>query len=134
MTDKKTNHRKTSNPDKKGSFEGLIGAIEADDIRRGQTPALTSAAFRAAAIVRTMRKSGQLSQQDLADRLGLSQARVSEIESGVGVQGPTWDLMERIAKACDSKILISPHDAGFAIDAAEFPEPATHWAIAVAKA
>jgi DNA-binding transcriptional regulator YiaG len=129
MTSLKAN-RKVSNPKKRGSFEGLIGAIEADDIRRGEAPAISGAAFRAAAIVRTMRKSRNLSQKELAVRLKLTQARVSEIESGVGAQGPTWDLMERIAKACDSRILISPHDSGFAMDAAEFPEPSRHWAIA----
>ena len=129
MTIQQANRRKVSNPKKRGSFEGLIGAIEADDARRGEAPAIFSAAVRAAAIVRTMRKSGNLSQKELADRLGLTQARISEIESGVCTQGPTWDLMERVAKACASRILISPHASGFAIDAAEFPEPSRHWAI-----
>jgi DNA-binding XRE family transcriptional regulator len=72
---------------------------------------LSSAAMRAGALIREMRKDAHLSQSELARRLGLSQARVSEIEAGVGTQGPTWDLMERISAAC-GKILVvtSPNE------------------------
>jgi transcriptional regulator with XRE-family HTH domain len=46
-----------------------------------------------------MRKAAGLSQSELAERIGVKQSRISEIESGVGTQGPTWEVMERIAAA-----------------------------------
>jgi DNA-binding XRE family transcriptional regulator len=61
---------------------------------------LSSAAMRAGDLVRAMRKDAGLSQSKLAEQLGISQARISEIEAGIGSQGPTWDLMERISVAC----------------------------------
>lgn len=104
----------------RGSFLGLIKDIERHDAEHGRAPVVSSAAFRAAAIVRTMRKARGLSQKELAERLGFSQARISEIEAGLGPQGPTWDLMERISRASDSKILILPHDASVVLDATGF--------------
>jgi transcriptional regulator with XRE-family HTH domain len=66
------------------------------------------AALRAGALVRGMRKAIGYSQKDLAARLDISQARVSEIEAGVGPQGPTWALMERIAAACGRELGLLP--------------------------
>ncbi|MFT3723878.1 MAG: helix-turn-helix domain-containing protein [Hyphomonadaceae bacterium] len=126
----RSDRTKMGSAEKRGSFFELIEEIGRDDVAHGRSPAVAGAAFRAAAIVRAMRKAGGLSQVDLAKRLGLSQARISEIEAGLGAQGPTWDLMERIASACDSKILISPHDTGLALDAAEFPESLRYWKLA----
>lgn len=127
---KRAGKGKLGKASRRGSFAGLIEAIEADDQAALRTPTVSSAAFRAAAIVRTMRRAGNLSQKELAERLGVSQARISEIEAGAGAQGPTWDLMERIAQACDSKILISPHDTSVALDAAGFPDAARQWKLA----
>jgi DNA-binding XRE family transcriptional regulator len=78
----------------------LVEKIEraAPDLAREKK--LSSAAMRAGVLIRTMRKDAHLSQSELADKLGFSQARISEIEAGVGTQGPTWDLMERISAAC----------------------------------
>jgi DNA-binding XRE family transcriptional regulator len=61
---------------------------------------LSSAAMRAGDLVRAMRKEAGLSQSQLAKRLEVTQARISEIEAGIGAQGPTWDLMERLSAAC----------------------------------
>jgi transcriptional regulator with XRE-family HTH domain len=61
---------------------------------------LSSAAIRAGDLVRGWRKAAHLTQGQLALKLGVKQSRVSEIESGAGTQGPTWELMERIALAC----------------------------------
>lgn len=61
---------------------------------------LSSAAMRAGDLVRAMRKDAGLSQSQLAKRLEVTQARISEIEAGIGAQGPTWDLMERLSAAC----------------------------------
>jgi DNA-binding XRE family transcriptional regulator len=58
------------------------------------------AALRAARFVRETREAAELSQAKLATRLGVSQARVSEIEKGAGTYGVSVELLERIAIAC----------------------------------
>ena len=58
------------------------------------------ASLQAAHFIRNTRESSGLSQGQLADKLGVSQARVSQIESGKGPQGPSIDLLARIATAC----------------------------------
>ncbi|RXG95244.1 helix-turn-helix transcriptional regulator [Bradyrhizobium zhanjiangense] len=82
------------------SLADLVEKIEHADPNLSAEKQLSSAAMRAGELVRAMRKDARLSQSQLAEKLGVSQARVSEIESGVGIQGPTWDLMERISVAC----------------------------------
>jgi DNA-binding XRE family transcriptional regulator len=69
---------------------------------------LSSASLRAADLIRTMRKKARLSQAQLAEKLGVKQTRVSELEAGIGRQGPTWAVMERVAKACGQRIGAQP--------------------------
>lgn len=78
----------------------LVERIERTHPALAREKGLSSAAMRAGALIRAMRKDAHLSQSELAGKLGFSQARLSEIETGVGTQGPTWDLMERISTAC----------------------------------
>lgn len=78
----------------------LVKKIERANPHLASDRGLSSAAIRAGDLVRTMRKHAGLSQSQLAEKLGVTQARISEIESGIGAQGPTWDLMERISVAC----------------------------------
>lgn len=107
-----TRRRKTP-PAKVGSqgrgrpLANLLARIEDDDPHLTAEKGLSSAAMRAGDLVRTMRKEAGLSQSQLADKLGLSQARISEIEAGIGKQGPTWDLMERISEACGKVLAIA---------------------------
>lgn len=72
------------------------------DARRGNTE--FGAALRAGALARRMRLEAALSQKELGELLGVSQARISEIEAGTGRHGPSWDIMERIAAACGRRI------------------------------
>jgi transcriptional regulator with XRE-family HTH domain len=81
----------------------LVQRLESDDNWPGK---ISSAAFRAGDLVRTIRKEAGFSQAALASRIGVKQARISEIEAGAGSQGPTWDLMERIAAACGRRIVL----------------------------
>jgi DNA-binding XRE family transcriptional regulator len=78
----------------------LVQKIEQTKPHLASARGLSSAAMRAGDLVRAMRKAAGLSQSQLAERLEVTQARISEIESGIGRQGPTWDLMERISVAC----------------------------------
>jgi transcriptional regulator with XRE-family HTH domain len=88
-----------SRPERSGSVDGLLDRI-GDALDGGpRGPAL-----RAAKVVRAMRKGAGLSQKQLAERVGFSQARMSEIELGKGTQGPSWAVMERIASACGQAI------------------------------
>jgi transcriptional regulator with XRE-family HTH domain len=64
---------------------------------------LSSAALRAGDLIRTMRKAAGISQAELADKMGVTQSRISEIEAGMGSQGPTWNVMERAAAACGKR-------------------------------
>jgi len=59
-----------------------------------------SAALEAGRLVRALREQAKLTQAGLAERLGVSQPRVSAIEAGVGRDGPSYALLRRIAVAC----------------------------------
>ncbi len=75
------------------SFPGFM-----DDLRRAQD------VVEGGHLARRMREAADrgrgISQQELARRLGVSQARISTIERGNGPQGPTYELLKRIARAC----------------------------------
>lgn len=87
------------------SLAEALHVLEARDPASAARTGLTSAGMRAGAIVRGMRRSAGLAQAELALRLGVSQERVSEIERGAGPQGPTFELLERIAAACGMKLV-----------------------------
>jgi DNA-binding XRE family transcriptional regulator len=66
-----------------------------------------SAALEAAELVRSLRRrafavegTAGISQEELARRIGTSQARISQIEKGEGRDGPSYALLRRIAYAC----------------------------------
>ncbi|HEY8696363.1 MAG TPA: helix-turn-helix transcriptional regulator [Rhizomicrobium sp.] len=54
----------------------------------------------AARFVRQMRKHANITQTELADRLSVSQARVSEIERGGSPEGISYMLLRRVARVC----------------------------------
>jgi len=61
------------------------------------------AALEAGDLVRAWRRSapeGELTQKGLAARLGVTQARVSAIESARGAEGPSYATLKKIAFAC----------------------------------
>ena len=86
----------------------LVAEIESSEGDRGSDRDFSSASFRAAMLVRTMRREASLSQRNLAAAIGVSQARVSEIEAGLGKHGPSWEVMERIAAVCGREIGVMP--------------------------
>jgi transcriptional regulator with XRE-family HTH domain len=65
--------------------------------RKKFAPTATS---RAAHFVTEARKQAGFSQADLAEKIGVSQARVSTMEKGEGRYGLSIDLLERVATAC----------------------------------
>jgi transcriptional regulator with XRE-family HTH domain len=58
------------------------------------------AAKEAASVVQALRAHAGLNQQELARRLGVSQARISQLESAYGTDGPTYGVLRGVAKAC----------------------------------
>lgn len=63
----------------------------------------TVAANSAAAFVRTARKQAGFTQKQLAERLGVAQSRVAELERDTK-QGPTLGMLARVAKACGKSL------------------------------
>jgi DNA-binding XRE family transcriptional regulator len=59
-----------------------------------------TATLHAAHFVSQARKQAKLSQADLAEKIGVSQARVSRMEKGEGRYGLSITLLERVAAAC----------------------------------
>jgi DNA-binding XRE family transcriptional regulator len=63
-----------------------------------------SAAFEAGRFVRALRKEAHLTQEMLAERLAITQERVSAIEAGNGRDGPSYGLLKRIVEACGTSL------------------------------
>ena len=56
--------------------------------------------------LRRMRERAGFTQQQMADKLGVSQGRVSQIESGVRDFEPNLDMLARYAAACDEQVFV----------------------------
>jgi transcriptional regulator with XRE-family HTH domain len=65
--------------------------------------AVESASIEAARFVRTLRERAGLTQRELAQRLGVSQPRVSAMEKAAGPEGPTYAMLKRVARACGAE-------------------------------
>jgi DNA-binding XRE family transcriptional regulator len=61
----------------------------------------------AARFVEYSRKSARLSQKALAGALGVTQARVSQMEKGEGAYGLSITLLDRVAKVCGGHLRLS---------------------------
>lgn len=82
---------------------------------------VSSSALRAGQFVRAMRKSKNWTQTQLAEALGWDQVRISNIERGEGTRGPTFDVLHKIASACDYDIRFMPRTPANA--ASDKPHP-----------
>jgi ribosome-binding protein aMBF1 (putative translation factor) len=65
------------------------------------------AGLHAAELIREARKAAHLSQADLAAKIEVTQARVSQMESGAGPYGLSVVLLERVARACGGVLNLS---------------------------
>jgi DNA-binding XRE family transcriptional regulator len=59
------------------------------------------ASRNASDLIKRMRAIRGLSQSQLAKRMGIAPSRIVELEAGNGPQGPTVDMLARIATACE---------------------------------
>lgn len=58
-------------------------------------------------LVRQLRLSRDLDQRQLAQLVRTSQSAISNIERGVGNQGPTFAMLKRIAEACGMEMTLT---------------------------
>jgi DNA-binding transcriptional regulator YiaG len=65
-----------------------------------------SAALEAGSLIREMRDRAELTQRELARRVGTSQSHLSDIERGIGLQGPTYSMLKNVARACNARLRI----------------------------
>lgn len=59
------------------------------------------AGLEAGGLVRRLRERVGLTQASLADRLHMSQARISQLEHSDGRDGPSYGILRRVAEACE---------------------------------
>jgi transcriptional regulator with XRE-family HTH domain len=80
----------------------VLRTIVGDDVGEGTRIALEAAegAEEAARFVREMREAAKLTQTALGRKIGISQARVSEIERGGTPEGISYATLRRVARAC----------------------------------
>lgn len=66
-----------------------------------------SAARMAASLLRAARMRHELSQMEMAQLLGVSQARISQVESGRVEDIPSLELISRFLDACGERLVLS---------------------------
>jgi transcriptional regulator with XRE-family HTH domain len=70
-----------------------------------------AAVLYAGSIIRRMREHANLTQKQMAERIGTSQPHISDIERGAGFQGPTYVMLVRAARACKLTLTLTVHGA-----------------------
>jgi transcriptional regulator with XRE-family HTH domain len=97
---------------KKGKpLDFLLSRIEAKHPGIEQEIGMSSAAVRAGRQVREMRLAKGFTQAQLAAALNWDQVRISNVERGEGPLGPTFDVLQKIAAACNYDIEFKPRRA-----------------------
>jgi transcriptional regulator with XRE-family HTH domain len=94
MTDNMLNNRER----RARAFREILGDNKYEGRRIGLDTA--DAVREAARFIRQMREYARLTQAQLAQRLDVSQARVSEMERGTSPEGVGYALLRRVAVSC----------------------------------
>jgi DNA-binding XRE family transcriptional regulator len=76
-----------------------------EEARRGFADGL--AVTEVGLMIRQLREAASLKQGELAKALGTTQSSISELERGVGPQGPTFAMLKRIVEACSHEMAIT---------------------------
>ncbi len=63
-----------------------------------------------AVALRAMRKQAQLTQLELAKRVGVSQPMIAKIEKGIEQRAPNWELLGRVCVALGKQMRLSFQD------------------------
>lgn len=88
------------------SFEQELQRIESDPKLRFAR-ARAKAARRISGLLVAMRKSAKLTQSELAARIGVSQARISQVESGLIDHTPSVDFAFVFAAGCGRSLVMA---------------------------
>ncbi|MBI5909649.1 MAG: helix-turn-helix transcriptional regulator [Betaproteobacteria bacterium] len=64
--------------------------------------------LESAQFIRELRKTSGLTQEDLAKRMGVTQALIARLEVGGGKRGMTIEMLARVASACGQTLLVQP--------------------------
>ena len=93
-------------------FENVLsqanGMREAVAEEKAALQAEENASLRAAEFLKEVRERAGLSQSELAAKLGVTQARISQIENAQSHKGgPTFDLLSRISHACGGELVLA---------------------------
>ena len=84
--------------------------------------AARDAILRAGLMVRAMRTDAGLTQTQLAKRAGMSQAEISRLEAGLGKHGPSVETLNRLAQACDLRLVMAMQDPAGSAEEGGAPE------------
>ena len=84
--------------------------------------AARDAIMQAGRMVRAMRKDTGLTQTQLAERAGMSQAEISRLEAGIGTHGPSVEILNRLAKACDLRLVMAMTELSASTNGGEPPQ------------
>ncbi|RME62581.1 MAG: XRE family transcriptional regulator [Alphaproteobacteria bacterium] len=84
----------------------LAERIEAETAGWRQAARHNAAAIRAGQLLRRARELANLTQAQLAQRVGMPQSKISDLERGIGRYGPTFEVMERVAAVCGRHITL----------------------------
>ncbi|MBZ9989971.1 helix-turn-helix domain-containing protein [Mesorhizobium sp. BH1-1-5] len=111
----------------------LLGEIEQDGVYAA--PLLrVRAARETAALLRGLRKQAGLTQQAIAAKLGVSQARISQVESGVLDFLPPLDFIYLFTDACGARLSLHAEEKNAVTAAAPMRAVATPTAMAAGLA
>ena len=108
MAEHGTGSVRTKSGPRRRPIADFVAEIERESPGLAESMGISSAALRAGDLIRWMRRAAGLSQHGLAGRMAITQGRVSELEAGLGPQGPTWDVMTRAAEACGTEFRFVP--------------------------
>lgn len=86
-----------------------------------------SPALAAGELVQAMRKAARLTQAKLSMETGITQGNISDLERGVGKEGPGFRLLSRIADACGLRITFEPKEQAAGSHAAPVFPAAIEW-------
>lgn len=81
----------------------LLG-MAAEDPRYAEAMTALRAAEDSAKLLRSLRERAGKSQKEVAAMLGVSQARISQVESGSPQYTPAIDFVYRFADACGARV------------------------------
>jgi transcriptional regulator with XRE-family HTH domain len=75
------------------------------------------ALIRVGEMLRQVREAAGLTQDELADKIGMKQPAISRLESGTGPHGPELDTVMRFVHGCDLELTVGAKPRALAADA-----------------